>query len=251
LPLLLKDGSTAYVYGPDGLPLEQINGSNILWFHHDKLGSTRLITDNNGATQATYTFDAYGKLTASTGSVANPFRFTGEYQDMESGFNYLRARYYDAATGQFLARDPAYPLTLEAYAYAHDSPLSNRDPSGLCIPVCVIIGFAVVVIVVTNVELWKAGYYNNVHLAKPTDERMSAGKPPNYRQNRQFKDVCNNHGLTTPERRVLQRELEERARIGEHVEGYGGIEEVAQDLELGDFAPTREPMSANRPSQPR
>jgi hypothetical protein len=117
--------------------------------------------------------------------------------------------------------------------------------------VCVIIGFAVVVIVVTNVELWKAGYYNNVHLAKPTDERMSAGKPPNYRQNRQFKDVCNNHGLTTPERRVLQRELEERARIGEHVEGYGGIEEVAQDLELGDFAPTREPMSANRPSQPR
>jgi hypothetical protein len=29
LPLLLKDGSTAYVYDPSGLPLEQIKGSTV------------------------------------------------------------------------------------------------------------------------------------------------------------------------------------------------------------------------------
>ena len=51
IPLLLKDGSTAYVYGPGGLPLEQINGSTVLWLHHDQLGSTRLVTDTTGASQ--------------------------------------------------------------------------------------------------------------------------------------------------------------------------------------------------------
>src|SRR5207248_3001549 len=29
VPLLLVDGGTNYVYGPDGLPLEQINGSTV------------------------------------------------------------------------------------------------------------------------------------------------------------------------------------------------------------------------------
>src|SRR5438093_844627 len=42
LPLLLKDGSTAYIYGPGGLPLEQVNTSATYWYHHDQLGSTRL-----------------------------------------------------------------------------------------------------------------------------------------------------------------------------------------------------------------
>lgn len=31
--LRLKDGLTAYVYRPGGLPLEQINGSTTLWLH--------------------------------------------------------------------------------------------------------------------------------------------------------------------------------------------------------------------------
>ncbi len=52
--LMLKDGPTAYVDGPAGLPLEQINGSNVVWLHHDQLGSTRLVTNGSGAIQATY-----------------------------------------------------------------------------------------------------------------------------------------------------------------------------------------------------
>jgi RHS repeat-associated protein len=34
--------------------------------------------------------------------------------DAESGLQYLRARYYDPATAQFLTRDPA-PLSDEAF----------------------------------------------------------------------------------------------------------------------------------------
>lgn len=51
--------------------------------------------------------------------------------DPETGLQYLRARYYDPGTGQFLTRDPAEALTREPYAYAGDNPLSFTDPSGL------------------------------------------------------------------------------------------------------------------------
>ncbi len=66
----------------------------------------------------------------STGSVANPFGYAGEYTDSETGFVYLRARYYDPATQQFLTVDPALAATQQAYAYAADSPLNGRDPTG-------------------------------------------------------------------------------------------------------------------------
>ena len=131
-PLLLKDGSTAYVYGPGSLPLEQVNGSTVLWLHHDQLSSTRLVTDSSGTSQATYTFDVYGKLTGSTGSITNPLRFAGQYWDAESLLYYLRARYYDPNTGQFLSRDPAAATTREPYAYVNDNPLNAIDPTGLC-----------------------------------------------------------------------------------------------------------------------
>jgi len=131
LPLLIKDGSTAYVYGPGGLPLEQINTSTALWLHYDQLGSTRLITDSTGASQASYTFGAYGNLLASSGSVANALRFAGQYLDSESGLYYLRTRYYEPGTGQFLTSDPAVERTGEPYGYVNDNPLSATDPTGL------------------------------------------------------------------------------------------------------------------------
>ena len=114
-----------------GLPVEQVNGSTALWLHHDQLGSTRLVTNGSGTNQATYTFDAYGKLTASTGTITNPLRFAGEYNDSESGLYYLRARFYDTSSGQFISRDPVIAATREPYAYAGDSPLDATDPRGL------------------------------------------------------------------------------------------------------------------------
>jgi len=131
IPLLIRDGPTAYIYGPNARPLEQINGSTVLWLHHDQIASTRLVTDSAGASQGTYTYDSYGSLIASTGTVTNPLRFAGEYLDSESAMYYLRARYYDAATGQFITRDPAVDATRLAYGYVKGNPLNSADPSGL------------------------------------------------------------------------------------------------------------------------
>ena len=132
LPLLIDDGTNYYIYGPDGLPLEHIDRSgNVTWYHHDQLGSTRTLSSNTGATVATATYDPYGRLVSSTGKLS-PLGFAGEYTDAETGFVYLRARYYDPATAQFLTRDPLVALTGSAYGYVGGNPLNETDPSGLC-----------------------------------------------------------------------------------------------------------------------
>jgi RHS repeat-associated protein len=130
-PLLASDGNTQYVYGPGGVPLEQINGSNVDFYHQDQQGSTRALTDQSGNLVATYSTDAYGIPTASSGSVQTPLRYDGEYRDNETGNIYLRARFYDPTTAQFLVRDPAVSATRSPYGYAAGNPLNRVDPTGL------------------------------------------------------------------------------------------------------------------------
>jgi RHS repeat-associated protein len=131
LPLLLEDGTNAYVYGPGGLPLEQVSGSTALWFHHDQLGSTRLLTDTTGNTVGTYAYTPYGSLATASGTASTPLLYTGQYYDTESGMYYLRARYYDPKTAQFISVDPALSTTGSPYSYVAGDPLSATDPSGL------------------------------------------------------------------------------------------------------------------------
>ena len=137
LPQLLAEDDTYYVYGPGGLPLAQIKGSTVFYYHHDQLGSTRALTDGAGQVAATYTYDSYGQLAASvisppySGTLSNPLGYAGQFTDAETGFQYLRARYYDPATGQFLSRDPIEAETRSAYGYVGGNPLNGTDPSGL------------------------------------------------------------------------------------------------------------------------
>ena len=49
----------------------------------------------------------------------------------QTGLVYLRARYYDPQTGQFLTRDPLEQLTRQPYSYVNDNPLNGTDPTGL------------------------------------------------------------------------------------------------------------------------
>jgi RHS repeat-associated protein len=51
--------------------------------------------------------------------------------DPESGLQYLRARYYDPTSGQFLTRDPLEQLTRQPYADSVNDPINASDPSGL------------------------------------------------------------------------------------------------------------------------
>jgi RHS repeat-associated protein len=113
------------------MPFEQINPDGTIYFlHHALNNNIELVTDTNGTVIAWYTYDPYGKRTSST-TYQDPFGYTGQYTDNETGLQYLRNRYYDPTTGQFLTRDPIAPLTRDPYGYAERSPLNVADPSGL------------------------------------------------------------------------------------------------------------------------
>lgn len=132
LPLLLSDGSTSYIYGPDGTPLQQVaSNGTVTYYHHDQLGSTRLLTSSTGTAVGTFTYDPYGNKTGQTGTTSTPLQYQGQFLDPETGFYYLRARYYDPATAQLVTRDPISQLTREPYAYASNNPVNLTDPTGL------------------------------------------------------------------------------------------------------------------------
>jgi RHS repeat-associated protein len=138
VPQLLEDGSTYYIYGPDGTPLEQITGSTPTYYLHDQLGSTRALTNSSGAATGTFTYNSYGGIQASTGTATTTLGYAGQYTDPTTGLTYLRARWYDPATGQFTSVDPLQQLTDQPYTYASDNPINYTDPSGRCGALCVI-----------------------------------------------------------------------------------------------------------------
>lgn len=132
MPLLLQDGTTRYLTGPDGLPIEQVSSSGqVAYYLQDQLGSTRGLLDSAGNIVGTSTFGVYGNQTGQSGTVTTPFGYAGQYTDSESGYQYLRARYYDPATSQFLTVDPLVDQTGQPYGYAAGNPLNAADPSGL------------------------------------------------------------------------------------------------------------------------
>ncbi len=130
LPLLLNDGFASYIYGPGGLPIEQISSETPTYYHHDQLGSTRILTNPSGNATGTFTYSSYGQPAGSTGTQATPLGYSGQYTNKQSGLQNLRARVYDPVTGQFLTRDPLEAFTGAPYTYGRDNPANFVDPSG-------------------------------------------------------------------------------------------------------------------------
>jgi RHS repeat-associated protein len=120
------------MYGPNQLPIEQINNTTgtVQYLHHDQAGSTRLLTGSTGTVTGKCTYSAYGTPTCE-GSSTTPLGFDGEYTSSDTGLVYMRARVYDPATAQFLSVDPLEKLTRAPYNFAEDNPLNESDPTGL------------------------------------------------------------------------------------------------------------------------
>ncbi|WP_026423737.1 hypothetical protein [Actinokineospora inagensis] len=45
---LATDGTTSYIYGPGGLPIEQIGSGGTSWYFHDQQGNTRALVGSTG-----------------------------------------------------------------------------------------------------------------------------------------------------------------------------------------------------------
>jgi RHS repeat-associated protein len=117
------------------------------YFYHDSdLGSIQALTDERGAVVETYRYDPYGKVLVESvptatacalpngSAVGNPFMYTGQRADGETGLYYYKNRYYSSAEGRFLSRDPIeYKRAPNGnlYEYVGSRPVMFVDPTGL------------------------------------------------------------------------------------------------------------------------
>jgi RHS repeat-associated protein len=135
LPVILTDGTFKYVYGI-GLTYCVDTSGNVQVYHTDGLGSVRAITDASGDVTQTYQEDEFGVPVQTHGTSSQPFQYTGQRRDAETGLYDLRARMYDPTIGRFFSRDPlaglaAAPQTLNRFTYVENNPVRSVDPSGM------------------------------------------------------------------------------------------------------------------------
>ena len=124
-----------YTLGHDVLT-QQDSTNGILHFLYDGHGSTRALLNASAAiaTNQVFNYDAFGnRLDANTALTS--LLYSGEQTDA-TGMQYLRARYYNPATGTFNRLDPYAgnmndPQSLHKYLYAHANPIMGIDPTGM------------------------------------------------------------------------------------------------------------------------
>ena len=156
------NGSTAYQYVYNGSSLSRMTmGNNILDFLYDAEGSPMAVVYNgtyyyyitnaqgdvtailnsSGNTVVTYTYNAWGKPTSTTGTMAatlgtlNPLRYRGYVYDTETGFYYVSSRYYDPEIGRWINADSQLNTSLgvlgcNMFAYCLNNPVNKVDYGG-------------------------------------------------------------------------------------------------------------------------
>ena len=123
------------------------------------------LMDGSGTRVVEYTYDAWGKLISTTGTLANtlgadnPFRYRGYYYDTETGLYYLMTRYYDPEVCRFISAD-VYMSTGQGalggnmWAYCLNNPILYSDTLGESVTVCIFgVTFTLVELLVIGVAV--------------------------------------------------------------------------------------------------
>ena len=160
-----SDGSTTtsklrFSYDADGKVVAVNYNGNYYYYLRNAQSDIVKLIDKTGATVVEYTYDSWGKLLSTSGSLAstlgknNPFRYRGYVFDEETGFYYVSSRYYDPEIGRWISPEPnvyngefdegAGLIGYNVYAYCANNPVNNLDPTGeFVISTAVLIGIGI------------------------------------------------------------------------------------------------------------
>ena len=130
-----------YSYDANGQLISvNYNGTEYYYLRNGQTDIVGLM-DGSGNRVVEYTYDVWGKLISTTGTLAtslgadNPFRYRGYYYDTETGLYYLMTRYYDPEVCRFISAD-VYMTTGQGitggnmYAYCGNNPVCRYDDGG-------------------------------------------------------------------------------------------------------------------------
>jgi RHS repeat-associated protein len=104
------------------------------FYHPDHLGSSSWITDGKGYAIQHLHYLPFGEdwVDQRNASWSAPYTFSAKEKDVETGYSYFGARYYDSGLSIWLSVDPMsdkYP-NLTPYAYCANNPVILVDPDG-------------------------------------------------------------------------------------------------------------------------
>ena len=115
-----------------------------IYYEKNMQGDVIGLLDSRGAEIVTYTYDAWGNITNTICYEGNevPFMlnhimYRSYYKDNESGFYYLKTRYYCPETCRFVNADEVKSIIMadsiwgyNMYMYCLGNPVNNIDPDG-------------------------------------------------------------------------------------------------------------------------
>jgi RHS repeat-associated protein len=130
---LAADAPTvSWVFEPGWyVPIAKVDGARSFAVVVDHLGAPALLSDESGSIVWRGRVDLDGGVSTDIAATACPWRFPGQYADVETGLSYNRFRYYDPRSGAYLTPDPlGLEGGLRAYGYVTD-PTRYVDPLGL------------------------------------------------------------------------------------------------------------------------
>ena len=104
------------------------------WYHPDHLGSASWVSDKAGKGIQHLYYLPWGEELDNQRATdyASRYTFSGKERDMETGYGYFGARYYDSDLNIWLSVDPLadkYP-GLSPYTYCANNPVKLVDPDG-------------------------------------------------------------------------------------------------------------------------
>ena len=117
----------------DFAPVAKLVGLESYSVITDHLGTPLELYNQAGVKTWQAQLDSYGLVRQGKGKPQDcPFRYQGQYEDVETGLYYNRFRYYDPEAGNYISQDPIGLLggILNLYGYVHD-PNTWLDVLGL------------------------------------------------------------------------------------------------------------------------